>query len=265
MEEFSACSGLEVNQGKSNIFIAGNIRVPKEELVEVFGFPEGTLPIKYLGIPLASKRLNASDYGQDEMLEKGSREDAISLWRKWFSSKGTQEAYDWFRPREERRFWAKYVWKDFVPPKYSFTTWLAIRGRLSTKDRLVFVDDLDTTCQLCGRQDESVDHLFFKCPKTWGVWGKILEWLGIARRSVTIKSVIKWAGRQSRGSVIVQTAKRIALMAAVSLIWKMRNAVIFDGKTWDTTRVIFQIKEATYSILYSRYSPDQVVLHLPDR
>ena len=71
----------------------------------------------------------------DEMREKCSREEIINLWAKWFSSKGAQEAYDWFRPRGERRFWAKYVWKDFVPPKYSFITWLAIRGRLATRDR----------------------------------------------------------------------------------------------------------------------------------
>lgn len=63
MEEFSACSGLEVNQNKSNMFIAGLIKVPKEDLLHLFGFPEGTLPIKYLGIPLASKRLAASDFG----------------------------------------------------------------------------------------------------------------------------------------------------------------------------------------------------------
>lgn len=82
---------------------------------------------------------------------------------------------------------------------------------------------------------------------------------------MTIKSVIKWACRQTRGSVIVQMAKKIALMAAITHIWKTWNAVIFDGKTWDIARVIFQIKEAAYSILNSSFSHDQVILHLPDR
>ena len=49
------------------------------------------------------------------------------------------------------------------------------------------------------RKEELVDHLFFKCSKTWAVRRKIMLWLGIARRSTTIRSVIKWTARQIRG------------------------------------------------------------------
>ena len=33
IDEFSACSGLGINQGKSNMFTAGTINVPKETLL----------------------------------------------------------------------------------------------------------------------------------------------------------------------------------------------------------------------------------------
>ncbi|XP_042059619.1 uncharacterized protein LOC121804145 [Salvia splendens] len=202
---------------------------------------------------------------RDEMLDRCTRDEITTLWSSWFEGKGVHEPYEWFRPRGERRFWAKYVWKDYVPPKYSFITWLALQGCLSTRDRLHFLENLDPACQLCRWEEESADHLFFKRPKTWAVWGKIMLWLGIARRSTTIRSVIKWAGRQIRGSYIVQMAKRIALMASVAIIWRTRNKVIFGGKTWDAVRVIFEIKEATYNILYSHFPHEQVLLHLPDR
>ncbi|XP_042041211.1 uncharacterized protein LOC121786644 [Salvia splendens] len=346
MEEFYACSGLGINRGKSNMFIAGTNKVPKETLLQVFGFPEGSLPIKYLGIPLASKRLVSSDYGQlidklsdkikkwpsktlsfvgrlelitsvvkgveaywlqafpipwtiiekligiartflwgkkygqvawddvckpkkvgglgvrnlkawnsalhaktlwsihskkdslwirwihaeyirnnsiwdwtvhkkndsmlikkllsirDEMLDRCTRDEITALWSTWFAGKGVHEAYEWFRPR----------------------------GRLYTRNHLHFLENLDPTCQLCRWEEEPADHLFFKCPKTWAVWGKIMPWLGIARRLTTIRSVIKWARRQIRGSQIVQMAIRIALMASVAIIWRTWNKVIFDGK-----------------------------------
>ena len=73
------------------------------------------------------------------------------------------------------------------------------------------------------RKEELVDHLFFKCSKTWAVRRKIMLWLGIARRSTTIRSVIKWAGRQIQGSQIVQMAKRITLMATVVIIWRTQT------------------------------------------
>ncbi|XP_047951364.1 uncharacterized protein LOC125196780 [Salvia hispanica] len=129
---------------------------------------------------------------RDEMLGRCTRDEIIALWSKWFEGKGVHEAYDWFRPR----------------------------GGLSTRDRLHYMENLDSTCQICRREEESVDHLFFKCLKSWAVWGKIMLWLGIARRSTTIRSVIKWAGRHIRGSQIVQMAKRIALMASVAIIWR---------------------------------------------
>lgn len=56
MEEFSTTSGLNVNRDKSRIFfsnIAGFDK--KHHILRVFGYVEGTLPVKYLGLPLTSK------------------------------------------------------------------------------------------------------------------------------------------------------------------------------------------------------------------
>lgn len=67
--------------------------------------------------------------------------------------------------------WAKQIWRDFIPPKFSFTTWQAIRGRLPTKDRLAFLNT-DPTCPLCSTHPESSPHLFFQCEVTKKVWEK---------------------------------------------------------------------------------------------
>ena len=63
MEEFSECSGLEINKDKSNIFAGGKLPLRDlDEIKSTFGFPLGTLPVRYLGVPLDSKKLNIVHY-----------------------------------------------------------------------------------------------------------------------------------------------------------------------------------------------------------
>lgn len=76
MEEFSACSGLEINKDKSNFFVGGVQERELEEVEQVFGFPLGELPVKYLGVPLASVKLNTMHYSP--LIEKIS--NATNKW-----------------------------------------------------------------------------------------------------------------------------------------------------------------------------------------
>ncbi|XP_042001136.1 uncharacterized protein LOC121750627 [Salvia splendens] len=317
VKEFSACSGLEVNQGKSNIFLAGTMTdEQREHLINIFGFTVAHLPVKYLGIPLASRMLKMADYSQliekfsttvkkwngkslffagrleliraclqgvdaywlqafpivatvtsrltaiarqflwgskfskvawkdiclptiegglglrdldnwkttlyakilwnifgkkdtlwiqwvhteiirgtdfwewkprpknnsplikhlisirDEMGEKVPKQEVERLLTQWSWGRGTQAAYDWFRTHGERRFWAKFVWKDLIPPKHSFICWLALRERLTTRDRVTWTAT-EKSCAFCTTQDETNEHLFFKCPETTKVWEEI--------------------------------------------------------------------------------------------
>ena len=142
---------------------------------------------------------------RDEMIMRSSRQEAQQLLTQWSILADTKAAYEWFRPREDRRVWAKYIWHDSIPPKYSFIAWLALRGRLSTRDRITW-EDIDATCSLCTRDDESADHLFFRCRETWGVWDKVRDWIGMRRRPTTMKSAIKWLLRDRRHSRIPRQA-----------------------------------------------------------
>ncbi|KAL1549828.1 hypothetical protein AAHA92_17871 [Salvia divinorum] len=67
------------------------------------------------------------------MLNAQSRGEVAYLWAKWNEIKGPVEAYEWFRPKGECKLRPRFVWKDLVPPKYSFTTWQAIKDRLATR------------------------------------------------------------------------------------------------------------------------------------
>ena len=61
--------------------------------------------------------------------------------------------------------WIHAVWHSFSIPKCAFTFWLALKGRLLTKDRMQrFHMDTNLSCILCNRAIETHDHIFGSCP-----------------------------------------------------------------------------------------------------
>ena len=61
LQDFSALSGLEPNNSKSSIFLAGADDHYKSEILDIFGYTAGYLPMKYLGVPLITTRLTTND------------------------------------------------------------------------------------------------------------------------------------------------------------------------------------------------------------
>ncbi|XP_058747133.1 uncharacterized protein LOC131620133 [Vicia villosa] len=57
-EEFSRATGLVVNLAKCKVYCGGMNKEQEESIAEIIGFKVGSLPFKYLGIPLESKRLS---------------------------------------------------------------------------------------------------------------------------------------------------------------------------------------------------------------
>eukprot|EP00252_Welwitschia_mirabilis_P010433 TRINITY_DN23707_c0_g1_i1.p1 TRINITY_DN23707_c0_g1~~TRINITY_DN23707_c0_g1_i1.p1 ORF type:complete len:146 (-),score=8.37 TRINITY_DN23707_c0_g1_i1:23-460(-) len=61
IEHFKMVSGLEANSVKSQIFFGGIIQEEKSRFLQMLSFTEGSLLVRYLGVPLNSKRLTSSD------------------------------------------------------------------------------------------------------------------------------------------------------------------------------------------------------------
>lgn len=61
LEEFKDCSGLIPNLSKSTMFFGNVGNHTKEAIKAIMPFREGQLPVKYLGVPLLSKRLYSRD------------------------------------------------------------------------------------------------------------------------------------------------------------------------------------------------------------
>ncbi|XXG69149.1 hypothetical protein AAC387_Pa06g2087 [Persea americana] len=61
LEGFVKFSGLTTDLTKSSIFYSKIERHIIDQITTILGVEEGSLPIKYLGIPLSSKKLTFSD------------------------------------------------------------------------------------------------------------------------------------------------------------------------------------------------------------
>ncbi|KAL0455533.1 UNVERIFIED_CONTAM: hypothetical protein Slati_0892500 [Sesamum latifolium] len=61
LAEFAEMSGLHVNPSKSTIILSKAVQGERQAILELMGFQEGSLPIKYLGVPLIASRLTVAD------------------------------------------------------------------------------------------------------------------------------------------------------------------------------------------------------------
>ncbi|XP_028080203.1 uncharacterized protein LOC114281810 [Camellia sinensis] len=61
LEEFRNLSGLTPNPSKSNIFFSGCSIQLREEILQIAKLTEGSLPVRYLGVPLITTKLKVSD------------------------------------------------------------------------------------------------------------------------------------------------------------------------------------------------------------
>ncbi|XP_024009427.1 uncharacterized protein LOC112084509 [Eutrema salsugineum] len=61
LDDFASWSGLHMNQDKTQLFVAG-LNHDETTAIASYGFPNGTLPIRYLSLPLMHRKLRLSEY-----------------------------------------------------------------------------------------------------------------------------------------------------------------------------------------------------------
>ncbi|GJS87046.1 RNA-directed DNA polymerase, eukaryota, reverse transcriptase zinc-binding domain protein [Tanacetum coccineum] len=64
LDRFSEISGLHPNLGKCTMFCGSLEEDTKKEIGSIFQFKEGKLPVRYLGVPLVTKKIGANDCKQ---------------------------------------------------------------------------------------------------------------------------------------------------------------------------------------------------------
>ncbi|XP_075515984.1 uncharacterized protein LOC142550821 [Primulina tabacum] len=104
-------AGLRMNSLKSNIFMASIDEYNKQDILNITGFSIGTLPFRYLGIPIAAKRLCAADYTDliDNVTRKPLEDGGLGLkdlkaWNRALLAKTL-----WNIHSEKQSLWIRWV------------------------------------------------------------------------------------------------------------------------------------------------------------
>lgn len=144
-----------------------------------------------------------------------------------FSSK---ETWEQLRSHSPLVPWNKIIWFKEVVPHFSFITWLAIKGRLPTKDRLrSWGLNIPANCVLCSHGLETHDHLFFECSFSSAVWHAFASKIW-AHPSSSLPAISSWILQdrvQSHANAAVTV--KLILQSTCYLIWRERNARIFTN------------------------------------
>lgn len=82
LDLFESRSGLKISMEKTMMYLAGVPDIAKQNIIDRFPFALGQLPVRYLGLPLVTKRFTSSDYSP--LLEQ--LRNKISSWTSRFLS-----------------------------------------------------------------------------------------------------------------------------------------------------------------------------------
>lgn len=121
--------------------------------------------------------------------------------------------------------WHHILWGPSHVLRFSFIAWLTIKGRLSTKT-LLRSRELRTSvgCVLCSDGVADVlDHLFFSCHFSQGVWILLLDRCGLTRNLVNWRDVVTWMARKTKGKSLLARIVKVMQTAAIYYIRKENN------------------------------------------
>ncbi|GLT68412.1 hypothetical protein SLA2020_406460, partial [Shorea laevis] len=194
-------------------------------------------------------------------LEQGQQDS----WRWKHESKGTYSTKSAYillsssnRETESRMF--SMLWNNKVPLKVSAFVWKAMQNRIPTGDNLlkrgIVGSNTDFTCIFCGKQTESVSHLFFTCETTWAIWHAAYAWWGVQ----AVLTCEGWKHLQQHvGMVQNKKLKETWYVIWFTIIWSIwlwRNQLVFKEGNVSPAMVVDLIKLRSLNWISAKQNTD---------
>ena len=129
------------------------------------------------------------------------------------------------------------LWKCNVPSNIAAFGWRLLLDRLPTRynlrRRAILQAGQDCLCPLCGVEEETSDHIMWRCGKKQPVWWLCAGWVGDAtvRPAVTGAHLVRFDCVSFNKEQ--KRAWRLVWFAAVWTIWLGRNNLVFRGVSFD--------------------------------
>lgn len=139
------------------------------------------------------------------------------------------------------------LWRSWAPLKCKIFTWLAIRRRCWTADRLQRHGlQSQGVCVFCLLSLETIDHLIVGCAVTAQIWGQFFSRLGLSRCVPMGQVNISEFWIASRAKLRSKQKKKFldsCIILVAWMIWKERNHRIFNQDPTSLDTLLHRITE----------------------
>lgn len=112
--------------------------------------------------------------------------------------------------------WYKHIWYSQCIPRHAFISWVAVKGRLKTKDRLAkWFNVPDLTCNLCHSDNESHSHLFFTCEYSRRLWERLKTMAKLDSLGDSLAGIISGLSNKPANNSVWSVIQRLVFGAAI--------------------------------------------------
>ncbi|XP_070057541.1 uncharacterized protein [Nicotiana tomentosiformis] len=128
--------------------------------------------------------------------------------------------------------WRRLICSNSGYPKWIFRLQLTALERPYTRDRLSKWGVITKLIYpLCDNDDESIEHLFFKCHLSAALWDKMLTWMKINRGPMGWNQELAWIVTNANAKDTKAGIYRLTMTGCVYYLWHERNLRIFQKKS----------------------------------
>jgi len=142
---------------------------------------------------------------------------------------------------------ASTVWMKVAPPKVEFMTWLALLGKLNTREMLVrkgILNSEDNKCSFCQSNPETLDHLLLSCAVSRNVWNNIAADIGVRleEEQQCFRRFYEWWMTRYHPNKLRKKLCILSFFATTWSLWTKRNMIVFQNEDFEHQTLCHIIK-----------------------
>ncbi|XP_074297291.1 uncharacterized protein LOC141627995 [Silene latifolia] len=151
----------------------------------------------------------------------------------------SSQGYKWLQGEQVKCDWFPLIWNKSSIPKHSFVGWLAVQGRLFTKDRMqAFGLPTNGICEFCLDAPKNHQHLLSQCIYNQKCWDSLMLWLGM---TVPVQDVVQWSVNWRSRSLLKKQVVFTAITALWYHLWHARNVCRLEAKLFTSFFVLKKV------------------------
>jgi hypothetical protein len=158
----------------------------------------------------------------------------------------------------------KSLWLNNVPSKVSIFGWKLMLEKLPTGEALfnkgIITNNHDRCCVFCFKENEDINHIFFKCSISVEVWRTIFRWMGL--KDIPFLNICNHFTLfgESLKETNNKRSRHIIWLATTWCLWRKRNNILFRGEFVNVSSVVEQILHIAWFWLIGREMSNANVL-----